>query len=1128
VPRLPIEAKPLFRPDVLREHLAHFELSETHKSLKPRIAHWAELLRSGQADRLGERELLPEFISDIFIALLGYQGPPGIDGQYSLSRERHVQVDGQFADAVLGWFGAGEPAYVAVLEGKGPLDPLERPFAGRRMSAVDQGYRYAINLPCDWVIITSTRQTRLYYKGTDQQTYERFDTEKLASDESLLTKFVFLLGKPRVLPAAGSCHLDELFTASLEAGKKLTKSFYRVYADLRHDAFERLSQLNPSIDRHIILSTTQKLLDRVLFCAFSEDRALLPKNTLKHAYEHNDPYNPRPIWENFRGLFSAINRGSERLKIPQYNGGLFADDSILDSLIIPDEVCAGFKLLGDYDYRPAQDLSSAPEPDADDEPAAPVIDVDILGHIFEQSISDLEKLRNELDGLVEPVSKEKHKTRRKKEGAFYTPSFVTRYIVEQTVGGVITERFEKLRQQHEADATRAMKPLFSHPGVYDLSSLRPAQRDALLQFWETWQAELGSIRIIDPACGSGAFLIEAFDQLHAAYEQANDRIADFQGQRRLFELDKHILQHNLYGVDLNEEAIEICRLSLWIKTAQRGKILTSLDHSICVGNSVVADTTVDSKALNWQSSFPEVFASGGFDVVVGNPPYIRQEWLAPYKPHWEATFASYDGSADIFAYFYELGIRLLRPGGKLGFITSGSWVRGNFALNLRQFISQNAAPQSMIDFGEYQPFEDAEMIRPTIAILQKNAEPRKMKLFKWLTAGSPPENLSEVIANATTLKTTHLSAAAWELESEEAIELRKKLADSGRPLGEYTSGQFYRGIVSGLTEVFVINERQRQDLIRQDSRSAEIIKPFVQGTHLRPWYIETSDQFLIFTRRGIEIENYPAVLAYLQSHREQLEPRPESWNIARDGLWRGRKPGSYRWYEIQDAIDYWQELERPKIMWPDISKRPRFSMDLGQRYLGNTAFAVPGEDYFLLGVLSSWATWFYISKTAQPLRLRGDRWQYRLFTQYMENIPVPEAKAAERDAIANLARQCGAAGIERYLLEENVRQRIATTFGRAEHGESRGSLNNAAQAWWVPPLGQLGNALKKSYALARNPFESPRVADEWEPYLHEKRTAQETLSRKVKETEAELNERVYRLFGLSTEEVSLLEREVEH
>ena len=134
-----------------------------------------------------------------------------------------------------------------------------------------------------------------------------------------------------------------------------------------------------------------------------------------------------------------------------------------------------------------------------------------------------------------------------------------------------------------------------------------------------WQDVLGHVRLLDPACGSGAFLVEAFDQLYAHYTAANDHLADLRGQPELFDLDKRILQQNLFGVDLNDEAIEICRLSLWIKTAQRGKTLTALDATIRAGNSVVDDPAVHPRAFDWKATFPEVFADGGFDVIVGKP-----------------------------------------------------------------------------------------------------------------------------------------------------------------------------------------------------------------------------------------------------------------------------------------------------------------------------------------------------------------------------------------------------------------------------------------------------------------------------------------------------------------------------
>ena len=644
-----VETKPLFQPEVIRQQLRSFVLPESVAGSLPRLKHWAEFISSGRADAFKETEILPGFIGDIFENLLGYSGPAGASDFFTLSRETHVEVDGEFADAALGRFGPDGKKFIVALEGKGTRDPLDRPFGGRRMSAVDQAYRYAINLQCDWIVVTSMRETRLYYKGSNQQTYERFETARLASDPALLRRFVFLLGAARVVPEHGDCHLYALMRESETVGRELTNQFYTHYANLRQQVFARLRTENAGVPAAEILRCTQKLLDRVLFCAFCEHRGLLPPETVGNAFTHRDPYNPRPVWENFRGLFRAVDVGNAGLKIPAYNGGLFALDAGLDTFIVPDDVCALFRNLAGYDYRPAREALEAD--DAAENRS--VIDVDILGHIFEQSITDLERIRQDLESGVEPADEAQVKSRRKKDGAFYTPAFITRYIVEQTLGAVVRVRFEALRRQHEAEAAATARKVLADPRAYDIRTLNEPQRKALVHFWEAWQDVLQGLRILDPACGSGAFLIEAFDQLHALYETSNARLEELRGQRTLFDLDRQILQHNLYGVDINAEAVQICQLSLWIKTAARGKALTSLDHTIGEGNSVVSNPAVHPKAFNWQAAFPEVFAQGGFDVVVGNPPYIRQEWIAPFKPFWESRYSSYHGVADIFVYFFE-------------------------------------------------------------------------------------------------------------------------------------------------------------------------------------------------------------------------------------------------------------------------------------------------------------------------------------------------------------------------------------------------------------------------------------------------------------------------------------------
>jgi hypothetical protein len=184
---------------------------------------------------------------------------------------------------------------------------------------------------------------------------------------------------------------------------------------------------------------------------------------------------------------------------------------------------------------------------------------------------------------------------------------------------------------------------------------------------------------------------------------------------------------------------------------------------------------------------------------------------------------------------------------------------------------------------------------------------------------------------------------------------------------------------------------------------------------------------------------------------------------------------------------------------------------------------VSGGDYYLLGVLASWTTWFYIGKTSQPLRLRAGRWQYRLFSQFMEGIPVPNAGNRDRKTIAGLSQRCCDLGTERYKLQSAVRYRLIQTFGTG-----RVALNTKAESWWELPLNDLGAALKDSFKLAASPFKNPRMADQWEPYLEEKRGEVESLTRQLADAEAELNDRVFRLFRLTADEIKLLQREVEH
>jgi hypothetical protein len=1014
---MPVEAKPLFRPDVLRSHLSGFQLPAVDSSI---LDHWATEISSGRVDRFGEQEILPHFLSDFFIRLLGYKGPAGQE-QYTIGFERFVEVDGKYADAVLGDFN-GNQRYVVAVEGKGPRDPLDRPYAGRRMSAVDQGYRYAINLPCDWIIVTSIRQTRLYHKGSDQQTYERFDTEQLADNEAALRRFLFLLGAERVVPASGRCHYYDLLAESEQVGRELTKEFYVNYANMRQDAFERLSSDNAEVPRHDVLSRTQKLLDRVLFVAFSEDRGLLPAETIRKAYEHRDPYHPRPIWENFRGLFNSINKGNAALDIHAYNGGLFAADTVLDAFTVSDEVCGYFRELGDFDYKPAYEATGETK----------VIDVDILGHIFEQSITDLERIRNELEGLAEPLGAEKHKSRRKKEGAFYTPSFITRYIVKQSLGGVLDERFEQLRATQVKAAKGVAKTALADPRVYELDKLTKPARAGLVKFWEAWQDELTTIRLLDPACGSGAFLIEAFDQLHATYERSNDRLAELRGHRTLFDLDKRILENNLYGVDLNEEAIEICRLSLWIKTAERGKALTSLDHPIRVGNSVVADPAVHPKALDWPSAFPEVFEQGGFDVVVGNPPYVRQELLSDFKPYLQSEYTAYHGMADLYVYFYELGLRVLKPGGLLSFIVTNKWMKSGYGEPLRRFFAEQAWVESVVDFGHAkQIFEDADVF-PSIIVARKPAKGSKPTTARLCSI--PREQLRiddlsrQIESEGVDLPIDQLKPDGWQLDRPAVTKLIEKLRRGGVPLKDYTKARLNRGVTTGLNEAFVIDTSNRDALVKSDPSCSEIIQPYLRGQDIGRWIPEWAGFWLICARRRIEIERFPSVLQHLANFRRSLEPKPPEW---KGDSWPGRKPGKYKWYELQDPMEYWELFSQPKICIQRIAYHSRIAFDRSGTLCNDASIFLPVQDAWLLAVMNSPAMW-YLSFRSFPHKKDE---ALAMDIPYVEQMPIPPPTDRQRDVASDVVSRL----IEITEAHHTMRTTILDWL-RIEHSIEKASL----------------------------------------------------------------------------------------
>ncbi len=428
--------------------------------------------------------------------------------------------------------------------------------------------------------------------------------------------------------------------------------------------------------------------------------------------------------------------------------------------------------------------------------------------------------------------------------------------------------------------------------------------------------------------------------------------------------------------------------------------------------------------FHWEVEFPEVFfgfadvnqrllrhkneielGASGFNAIVGNPPYVRQEGLKEFKPYFKTEFSSYNSGADLFAFFFDRASLLLAGGGYLAFITSGSWLKASFGGPLRKCLAARLSLISAIDFGEWQPFPGAEMIRPTIVVFAHGRKSDRARILRHLTTGHPPTNLTDAVGRSPMIDVSDLSGAEWRLETDEVEALFRKMCADAQPLGEVVSGKLYRGIITGLTEAFVV-EAETRDRLCVDRECDQLLRPYLEGKHLIPWRIKESALWVIaipkgFTREhckdlsieGAELwfrQRYPQLYEWLEPFRTKAISRQDQ--------------GDY-WWELR-ACDYFPTFRQPKIMWPDISKLPRFSCDIRGHVLGNTAYFLPSDDPFLLGVLASWATWFAIGRVCQPLRLRGGRWQYRLFSQFMERVPIPRnVSGADRCEIGRLAIQ---------------------------------------------------------------------------------------------------------------------------
>lgn len=702
----------------------------------------------------------------------------------------------------------------------------------------------------------------------------------------------------------------------------------------------------------------QRTIDRLIFLRICEDRGIEDYGRLQ------GHLNGERVYERLCTVFREAD--------DRYNSGLFhfkdekergeSPDTVTLNLAIDDKIIREI-VSGLYYPESPYEFS--------------VLPADILGQVYEQFLGKVIRLTAGHQAKVEDKPEV-----RKAGGVFYTPTYIVDYIVKNTVGNLVEGK---------------------------------APKDA------------AKLRVLDPACGSGSFLIGAYQFLldwHRDWYLKNDPAKWTKGKtaalyktgvgeyRLTTPERKRILLNNIYGVDIDSQAVEVTKLSLLLKVLEgeteqtiaqqlrlfHERALPDLGNNIKCGNSLIGTDFYEGvqeslalyedeeekyriNAFDWdgKDGFPEIMRAGGFDAVIGNPPYVRMEEFISLKNYLRKRYQCHDERSDLFAYFIEKEHKLLRPGGRFGMIVSNKFLRSNYGRPLRDFIANNATIENIADFAGLPVFPSATVRTVVLISTTKNKlahsfkyySPMPEKVFDALSSGTiDVEHALSGLAHE--VQNSSLNGSVWNLGKQENIDLIERFKASSINLSKYCEGQILMGVKSGCTDAFIIDAKTRLSILKKSPSARNIIKPFVGGKDIRRYFIDYKNTFMLYTYHGIDMKKYGGVLEHLEPFRKRLESRATN----------------QKWYELQQPQHNFSEyMDGIKIIFPDIAMGPRFSLDDKGYYSSNTTYFIPKNDLYLLALLNSHLGCFYFAQTCAALEGKNDVY-LRFFGQYLEGFPV--------------------------------------------------------------------------------------------------------------------------------------------
>jgi len=634
----------MFQKSVINKYLASLDQDQIETSYQAFKSNYTSA-KIEKIKQMKEEEYQDGFLRDLFVSSLGYTLKP--DDGFNLAREFKNQTDGKKADGAI----LKDGKAIAVIE-------LKSTKTKELKSITEQAFGYKNNqAECKYVITSNFHKLRFYIDHANE--YVEFNLFNLSKDEFEILYLV--LSRESVFDDTPVKLKEE----TVFQEEKISKQFYKDYSKFKNKLFENLIKNNSKHDKLTLFKKSQKLIDRFLFILFTEDRGLLPPNSINSIIQRfkilEEQDFKQPLYDIYKQFFEYLNTGHKGKKIadniPAYNGGLFYPDEILDEIIIDDEILISYlQKLSSYDFNTE-------------------VDVNILGHIFEHSLSEIEEITAQLKGIVTS----KKTSKRKKDGVFYTPKYITQYIVANTIGRLCTGKRKELE----------LTDIEIDDKCYLKSGQLSGKGRKLYTKIEKFKAWLLTLKIVDPACGSGAFLNQALNYLIDEHKFITELETDLnKGQISLFNIEAAVLENNLYGVDINEESVEIAKLSLWLRTAQKNRKLSVLSNNIKCGNSLIDDPEISGKlAFNWNSEFPEVMENGGFDIVIGNPPYVQSHSINELEK--EYIFANYETAEyqiNTYGIFLEKFISLLKKDSFYSLIIPNYWLSTKYDKLLRKIV----------------------------------------------------------------------------------------------------------------------------------------------------------------------------------------------------------------------------------------------------------------------------------------------------------------------------------------------------------------------------------------------------------------------------------------------------------